>query len=104
MTKDCRARQGPERCEGRPQGGQQRGEGSVMKAAQLQGLQSDALGISTMREGCPLQPFRQLRASDLALGEPRGLSCPCKSVLHAQDQHEVHITPSIRLLHHVLIS
>ncbi len=39
-----------------------------MNAAQLQGLQSDALGMSTMREGCPQQPFRQLGASDVALG------------------------------------
>ena len=40
-----------------------------MNAAQLQGLQSDALRMSTMREGCLQQPFRQLGASGLALGD-----------------------------------
>ncbi len=56
--------------------GQQHGEGNVMDAAQSQGLQSHALRTSTMREGCPQQPFRELGASGLALGGLCGLSCP----------------------------
>ena len=39
-----------------------------MNAAQLQGLQAHALRMLTMREGCSQQPFRELRASGLALG------------------------------------
>ncbi len=44
------------------------GEGNVTNAPLLQELQSDAFRMSTMREGCPQQTIRQLRASDLALG------------------------------------
>ncbi len=53
--------------QGPPSGGQQDGEGNVMNAAQLQGLQSDALRMLTLCEGCPQRPFRQLGASGLAL-------------------------------------
>ncbi len=49
--------------------GLHRGEGNAMNVAQPHGLRSDALGISTMREGCPQQPFRQLGASGLDLGD-----------------------------------
>ncbi len=68
--------------------GQQHGEGNVMDAAQSQGLQSDALRTSTMREGCPQQPFRELGASGVAVGglcglsRPASLSCP---YMHVQD-------------------
>ncbi len=50
--------------------GWQCGEGNVMNASPLQGLQSDALRMfrmSTLCEGCPQQPFGQFRASGLAL-------------------------------------
>ncbi len=60
---------GPKVPQGPPSRGQQSGEGNVLNAAQLQGLQSDALRMSTIREGCPQQPFRQLRASGLAPGD-----------------------------------
>ncbi len=43
---------------GRPQRGQQRGEDNVMNATPLQGLQSDALRMLTMREGCPQEDFQ----------------------------------------------
>ncbi len=61
---------GPKVLRGPPSRGQQRGEGNVLNAAQLQGLQSDALRMSTIREGCPQQPFRQLGGSGPA---PRDL-------------------------------
>ncbi len=66
---------GPKMLRGPASRGQQHGEGNVMNASQLQGLQSDALRMLTMREGCSQQPNRQFRASGLALGDLRGLSC-----------------------------
>ncbi len=57
---------GPKILQGPPSRGQPHGEGNVLNAAQLQGLQSDALRMSTIREGCPQHPLRQLRASGLA--------------------------------------
>ncbi len=64
-----RARQGPECCEGRPQGASSVMRAIFMNAAQLHGLQSDALRMATLCEGCPQQPSGQLRASGLALGD-----------------------------------
>ncbi len=52
-----------------PARGQERGEGNVMNAAQMKGLQLDALRMSTTREGYPRQPPRQLRAGGLGLGD-----------------------------------
>ncbi len=57
---------GPKILQRPPSRGQQRGDGNVLNAAQLQGLHSDARKMSTTREGCPQQPFRQLGASGLA--------------------------------------
>ncbi len=44
---------GPKLLRGPPSRGQQRGESNVLNAAQLQGLQSDALRMLPIREGCP---------------------------------------------------
>ncbi len=60
---------GPKILRGPPSRSQQRGEGNVLNAAQLQGLQSDAVRMLTIREGCPQQPFRQLGANGLAPGD-----------------------------------
>ncbi len=54
--------------QGPPSRGQQRGEGNILNAAKLQGLQSDAPRMLVIGEGCPQQPSRQLRGSGLAPG------------------------------------
>ncbi len=58
---------GPKVLRGPPSMGQQRSESNVLTTAQ--GLQSDAPRMSTICEGCPQQPFRQLGTSGLAPGD-----------------------------------
>ena len=58
---------GPTLRQGLPWMDQQFGEFIIMKAAQPQGLQSDALETLRICEGCPQQHLGKLRASCLAL-------------------------------------
>ncbi len=67
-----------------PSRSQQPGEGNVMNAAQLQGLQSDALRMSTMREGLPSAIFQGAQGKWSSLQGSIRAVLPCCRLLHQQ--------------------